>query len=228
MCMNRAHDRPDKALSIEIYSAADFCRMRQHWNGCGLLLHEYCHMIHQHVLGLENQRILDLYQDAKQSGRYERALRRDWAGKDVDYDLHYCMVDAKEFFAEISVTWWSRGYRDLDQPKDTTRMEDCSPPIMESNVRQRLQNHMGRLLDPAPPKEGHCNKFYPFTAGQFRNHDPELYQRMERLWESIASWKDEERRDLSCWQKYCWMPWSMSKRPKFLGTSDTVASTVSL
>lgn len=158
----------DKALSIEIYNATEFCRMRQHWNGCGLVLHEYCHMIHQHVLGLQNQRVIDLYQDARRSQRYERVLRRDYTGKEADHDLHYCMTNYIEFFAEMSVTLWSRGYRDLDQPTDTTRMECCSPPIMEPLVRQRLENQSGhneRLLSPVGPSEGHCNKFQPFTAG---------------------------------------------------------------
>lgn len=165
---DRARDRVDKALSIEIYNAADFCRMRQHWNGCGLLLHEYCHIIHQHVLGLQNQRVVDLYQDARRSKRYEKVLRRDYAGKDVDHDLHYAMVDQKEFFAEMSVTFWSRGYRDLDQPADATRMDLCSPPIIEPNVKRRLETQRGtsaRLLGPIDSREGHCNKFQPFTAG---------------------------------------------------------------
>ena len=125
-------------------------------------------MIHQHVLGLQNQRVIDLYQDARRSGRYERVLRRDYAGKEVDHDLHYGMVDHKEFFAEMSVTWWSRGYRDLDQPSDARSMECCSPPIMEPIVRGRLENQTGkmeRLLVPIAPGQGHCNKFQPFTAG---------------------------------------------------------------
>uniref|UniRef100_A0A7S3KWZ5 Uncharacterized protein n=1 Tax=Amphora coffeiformis TaxID=265554 RepID=A0A7S3KWZ5_9STRA len=159
-----ARDRPDKVMSIEIYNAGDFCRMRQHWNGCGLLLHEYCHVIHQHVLGLQNQRIIDLYEDACRSGRYDRTLRRDWAGKEDDHDMHYCMVDHKEFFAEISVTYLAQGYKHLDRA-DTSQLETCSPPIMEPIVRQRLRNYKGRLLDPIPPREGHCNKFQPFTSG---------------------------------------------------------------
>lgn len=152
-------------MGIEIYHAADFCRMRQHWNGCGLLLHEFCHIIHQVVLGLQNQRVIDLYHDARRSGRYERALRRDWAGKEVDHDMHYCMVDHKEFFAEMSVTYWSRGYQDLDQA-DPSQMETCCPPIMEPTVRQRIDDTMkGRVLDPVTRADGHCNKFQPFTAG---------------------------------------------------------------
>lgn len=121
-------------------------------------------MIHQHVLGLQNQRIIDLYQDARRNGRYERTLRRDWAGKKVDYDMHYCMVDHKEFFAEMSVTFWARGYKQLDRA-DTRQLETCSPPLVEPLVRQRFRNYHGRLLDPIPASEGHCNKFQPFTAG---------------------------------------------------------------
>ena len=211
-------------MSIEIYNAADFCRMRQHWNGCGLLLHEFCHVIHQHVLGLQNQRVIDLYHDAQRSGRYERALRRDWAGKDVDYDMHYAMVDHKEFFAEMSVTFWSKGYRDLDQPSDTSQMEQCSPPIIEPNVRKRLsKSYSGRLLEPITPGEGHCNKFYPFTATQLYNHDPELYRRMAAIWESIAEWKDPEK-NTSCCTKYCWTPWRASPKMKaMITTGDTVS-----
>lgn len=162
--VNRARDNPDKVMGIEIYNAADFCRMRQHWNGCGLLLHELCHIVHQVVLGLQNRRVIDLYKDAQRGGRYEKALRRDWAGKEVDHDMHYCMVDHKEFFAEMSVTFWSTGYRDLDQA-DTSQMEACCPPIMEPSVRKRFDGYKGRLFEPLNEKEGHCNKFQPFTAG---------------------------------------------------------------
>lgn len=162
---HRARDNPQKTMGIEIYHAADFCRMRRHWNGCGLLLHEFTHIIHQVVLGLQNQRIVDLYQWARRSGRYERTLRRDWAGKEVDHDMHYCMVDHKEFFAEMSVTYWSKGYRHLDRA-DASRMESCSPPLMEPNVRQRFHAcQESRLLDPVTDEEGHCNKFQPFTSG---------------------------------------------------------------
>ena len=63
--------------------------MRLHWNGCGLLLHEICHLIHQFVLedGLFNETVKDVYSKARESGLYEKVLRRDWAGYDEDYDM---------------------------------------------------------------------------------------------------------------------------------------------
>ena len=45
-----ANDIPDKARGIEIYNSFEYERMRLHWNGCGLLLHELCHLIHQLAL----------------------------------------------------------------------------------------------------------------------------------------------------------------------------------
>lgn len=115
-----AHDTPRKAKSIEIYSVVDYQLMRLHWNGSGLLIHELCHLIHQCCLedGLDNKIVEALYERATLSGKYETVLRRDWAGRTkyinddtgkkiieepADVDLHYAMVDKKEFFAEMSV-----------------------------------------------------------------------------------------------------------------------------
>jgi hypothetical protein len=221
----RARDCPDKAMGIEIYNAADFVRMRQHWNGRGgLLLHEFCHMIHQVVLGLENRRVADLYAAARQSGRYARVLRRDWAGQTLDTDTHYGMVNHKEFFAEFSVTYWSQGYRAQDGA-EAMDMAACSPPIVAVHVRHRLDQQGMRgvkLLE--APVQGHCNKFYPFTAGQLHAHDPELYRRMAALWEIIAAWRDGgDARDEACCVKACWTPWLTSpKVGPLMATGDTV------
>jgi hypothetical protein len=78
-----ANDISNKTRSIEIYNCFEYERMRYHWNGCGLLLHELCHIIHQHCVddGLENATINDLFQRADRSGLYECVLRRDWAGR---------------------------------------------------------------------------------------------------------------------------------------------------
>lgn len=63
--------------------------MRNHWNGSGLILHELCHLIHQHALpdGLENRDVKNAFQNAVASGIYERTLRRDWVGLEIDYDM---------------------------------------------------------------------------------------------------------------------------------------------
>jgi hypothetical protein len=120
----------------------DYIRMRHHWNGSGLLLHEYCHLIHQHVFGLHSIRIQTLYYQAQQSQLYNNVLRRDWAGAETDTDLAYGMMDCKEFFAEMSVTYLAQ--HDMFHHLDTassTNMEECSPPITEPTVLQRLHNN---------------------------------------------------------------------------------------
>lgn len=213
-----ANDIPNKARSVEIYNCFEYERMRYHWNGCGLLLHELCHIIHQHCVddGLENKFIDELFQKADRSGLYECVLRRDWAGRRIkrddhhnplnqsvitsssrsrssvisssslsssssdnyhtkshsvttvpaaaleqaltemdgggdgdandeestglvlaDSDLAYAMVDKKEFFAEMSVTFLANSYHVLDKG-DSSCMEECCPPILEPNVLNRV------------------------------------------------------------------------------------------
>ena len=82
-----AKDRPEKACSIEIYDCRYYERMRLHWNGAGLLLHEFCHLVHQFCLGLDNAKVLELYQKADCSGKYNQTPRRDWAGCDKTHDM---------------------------------------------------------------------------------------------------------------------------------------------
>ena len=362
-----AGDMPQKAIGIEIYSCIDYSRMRLHWNGSGLLLHELCHLIHQCCLedGLQNRTVEALYERADDSGKYERVLRRDWAGKiyntniktnttanataaavalteatknesndDVcnsqqqqyqaatpaNFDLAYAMVDKKEFFAEISVAFLCNGYRALDKA-DSTVMEACNPPLLHPDVTERVRvmavaerrqrrlyeqqherahaheyattdkhgatidhytNHyyhlndneytligngdcsnneepkmnchrhvsnndcwapfslrmnqfarkigfvfqrgasfllavgkfgnndsdgddhydnqqLLRMIEPVFREEAmsnncstidHCNKFYPFTRGQLRHHDPDLLDAMIGLWNEVAEWED--------------------------------------
>lgn len=71
------HDIPEKVLGIEIYDCNEYMRNRNHWNGCGLLLHEYCHLMHQLVLnhGLDNYDVISMYKQAMESGKYEDVLR---------------------------------------------------------------------------------------------------------------------------------------------------------
>ena len=318
--VERACDTPQKALGIEIYSCVYYQNMRLHWNGSGLLLHEFCHLIHQCCLedGLENQTVIALYETADASGRYEKVLRRDWAGKKIttpntpnicaselkvnpnweedeitdsnfaDSDLAYAMVDAKEFFAELSVAYFCKAYRSLDHA-NSFRMEACSPPLLHPDVvsrveiliyqRQHVLEHEKATNSPETYKSyddttrgyeyqqigydggdendprklpchnedenlccwtlfapiaqflrniaqrrpflvwdhnleddpwlrltnvefretamshncaniSHCNKFYPFTRGQLKHHDPELFEKLSNLWIEISMWED--------------------------------------
>mmetsp|Transcript_22569 Transcript_22569/g.62734 ORF Transcript_22569/g.62734 Transcript_22569/m.62734 type:complete len:566 (+) Transcript_22569:124-1821(+) len=151
-----ARDIAEKTLGIEIYNCFDFQRMRLHWNGCGLILHELCHLIHQHALGLLHPQIEALYQIASSTNsknnnkkKWQNVVRRDWAGKSTgETDLHYAMVNHKEFFAELSVTYLATGYPHLDKATPRSRgVLDCTPPLMEHNVIQRVcaaqQQHDG-------------------------------------------------------------------------------------
>eukprot|EP00934_Nitzschia_sp_Nitz4_P001562 Nitzschia sp. Nitz4//scaffold341_size29662//7475//8725//NITZ4_008037-RA/size29662-processed-gene-0.26-mRNA-1//-1//CDS//3329548543//1562//frame0 len=142
-----ARDRPEKAHGIEIYSSSDYERMRLHWNGCGLILHEFCHLIHQTCLGLDSPQVERLYREALRSGKYDRTLRRDWAGKEEDSDMAYALLDVKEFFAEMSVTYWSCGYNDLDTA-DNSSLESCSPPLLEPISMGRVLAKYGIQTEP--------------------------------------------------------------------------------
>ena len=236
---------------IEIYDCRDYQQMRLHWNGAGLLCHEFCHLIHQFALkdGLRNLKILHTYLAAKSSGRYDKTLRRDWAGQECDSDLAYAMVDHKEFWSEFSTTYLCDSYKHLDKG-DKTKIDCCSPPYLEPHVAERVRQrplqitlpeargslrgipkrqitpshssrHNEEKKHPAlrflqfliqlwkpnidlrrrsfPP----CNKFYPFTRGQFREHDIETYQVIRDLWREIEIWEDPEDDGL-CGKRFGW------------------------
>ena len=222
-----AHDKPQKTMSVEIYSAAEYCRNRLQYNGSGLLLHEYCHLIHQLVLpnGLENETVVLMYSRMKRSGRYDRVFRRDWAGLEVERDMHYCVVNHKEMWAELSVAYLAEGYRDIATTPNraSATMNELSPPFMSPDVLERVKKaemrspFLVKNYDPifkcirtlmghedAVP---HCNKFYPFTSRQFAVHDPELYNEISLLWTEISDWEDSVC-NKKCWEcpgacKYC-------------------------
>lgn len=209
-------DRPEKAPGIEIYNCFDYRKMRWHWNGSGLLLHELCHIIHQFCLGLDNPLVEDAYEQAKRSGRYDTSLRRDWAGSnDGDTDMAYAMVNPKEFFAELSVAYWSQGYEHL-AAKDASSMMESSPPFTDPDVIARLdpnkypiadKSHFIHLSPWCRPKfrlPPHCNKFYPFTRGQFQRLDPERFELLQKLWQDIEVWQDDEEIECFGSRICCW------------------------
>jgi hypothetical protein len=196
-----AKDNPMKSLGVEIYNASEYQRFRLHWNGCGLMLHELCHLIHQLVFGLDDPIICQEYDRAQASGLYANVRRRDWAGKETDSDLAYCMVNAKEFWAEISVTYWSQGCEELDE-RDETQILFSSPPFMEPTVIARIQErwpdsavnktktHNSILCLFSRRRPPHCNKFYPYTRGQLQYYDPSAFEVFQALWSEVALWDD--------------------------------------
>jgi hypothetical protein len=126
------------------------------------------------------------------------------------------MVDEREFFAELSVTYWSNQYKTLDKASHTKVLQS-SPPFLEPKVRSRLGL---KPLDNDEPVH-HCNKFYPFTRGQLRHYDAETCQIFDALWTEIAGWEDPFVVEKDC---YCWHPFQSSEKLSVLvgPISDTV------
>ncbi|KAL7514682.1 hypothetical protein ACHAXN_012584 [Cyclotella atomus] len=195
-------DNPEKEESIEIYNASEYLKTRAHYNGGGLMLHELCHIIHQKVLpgGLENTMVSEIYKVAKESNKYNTVLRRDWAMKETETDMAYCIVNHKEFFAEISTTFLADFYHEVDGAGGHD-MERSSPPIVSAAVIERIAESFGdgsfgkyQIIEDANRVIPHCNKFFPFTKGQLRLYDPRVYKCFEKLWKQIECWEDKDKR----------------------------------
>mmetsp|Transcript_64615 Transcript_64615/g.75816 ORF Transcript_64615/g.75816 Transcript_64615/m.75816 type:complete len:162 (+) Transcript_64615:878-1363(+) len=56
--------------------------------------------------------------------------------------MAYCLINHKEFFAEMSVTFLSDSYHSLD--KETGAMEQCSPPLLSPVVVSRVCHEQSR------------------------------------------------------------------------------------
>lgn len=140
-----ACDKPEKTHCVEIYNCFEYQRTRLHWNGCGIILHEICHLIHQFVLndGLANTYVKELYQNANLSRKYLNVLRRDWAGRDIDRDKAYAMLNHKEFFAEMSVAYLCKSFRNLDKISLACDMIVASPPFASPTALAALQKKHG-------------------------------------------------------------------------------------
>jgi len=196
-------DRREKRGGIEVYNCEVYGRMRLHWNGCGLLLHELCHLVHQFVLedGLDNVLVKDLLRRSRENGKYDRVLRRDWIGQCVEvHDTAYALVDHKEFFAEMSVAFLSDSYHHLD---DAATMEDACPKFLSSMLVESSSTQIDdctqaddciiSCVDDLIEEEyvvSHCNKMYPFTRGQLRAYDPHVAIWIQHLWEQVENWRD--------------------------------------
>jgi len=84
---------PEKAKSVDIERVESFIRVA-HTN-VNVLMHELAHAYHDRVLSFDDQRIREMYKNAKESGKYESVLKLN--GKP---QKHYALTDHKEYFAE--------------------------------------------------------------------------------------------------------------------------------
>lgn len=128
------------------------------------------------------------------------------------------MVDEREFFAELSVTYWSNQYKELDK-SNHAKMLQSSPPFQEPTVRSRLG--IEHLI--GEERVSHCNKFYPFTRGQLRHYDEETCSVFDVLWSEISDWDDPFVEKRECYWT-CWHPFQTSEKVGVLTgpVSDTV------
>ena len=88
---------PELARRVHIQSAELYSSKRHHSIQPHSILHELAHAYHHQVLGFDDGRVLELYRDAKTSGKY--ALVRHIGGKSR---RHYALQDHKEYFAECT------------------------------------------------------------------------------------------------------------------------------
>lgn len=90
---------PEKAGSVEIGHAANFLD----WSRVqpAMVLHELAHAYHHQVLGWDHAEIEAAYRRAKESKSYESVLYYDGRMQRA-----YAMNDAKEYFAELTESWF--------------------------------------------------------------------------------------------------------------------------
>jgi len=68
-----------------------------------VVLHELAHAYHDQILGFDNPKIIDAYNQAKEAGKYEKVLL--FTGS---YVRHYGLTNHKEYFAEGTEAYFNR------------------------------------------------------------------------------------------------------------------------
>jgi len=186
-------------------------------------------LIHQFALpnGLDNSNVKRLHKRAKECGIYTSVLRRDWAKRNVERDLAYATVNHKEFFAEMSVSYLADFYHHLNSATIGDGMDACCPPLYDSQWLGQ-DNHTDPNFSTLP----HCNKFFPFTRGQFLNFDKVSYSGVSALWDVIGAWIDDETDAYDADSGLCYQNPTVKShadvKPKLIEFDNYMDETVSL
>ncbi len=114
---------PELAKCVHIPKAADVAVKRNINEQPWVILHELAHAYHDQVLGFEEPRILDAYENFKKSGHGDNTLLYD--GRKVK---HYGLTDQKEFFAEMTEAYF--GSNDFF-PFNRAELKQSEPAIYE-------------------------------------------------------------------------------------------------
>lgn len=86
---------PELAKKVHICRAEQLLSREQMLKHPAVILHELAHGYHDQFLSFDNEKIMEAYQAAKESGNYENVLL--YTGKTVS---HYGLNNHKEYFAE--------------------------------------------------------------------------------------------------------------------------------
>jgi hypothetical protein len=109
------------AKCVHIPRAADLPTKRNINEQPWVILHELAHAYHDQVLGFDEPRIKEAYDNYRKSGHGDKALRHD--GKRV---RHYALTDHKEFFAEMTEAYF--GVNDFF-PFNRAELKEAEPEI---------------------------------------------------------------------------------------------------
>lgn len=88
-------------------------------------LHELAHAFHDQVLGNDNKEVIETFQRAKASGKYDRVERQDSEGRKTK-DRAYALTNPQEYFAETTEAYFSKN--DF-QPYDRVELETFDPAM---------------------------------------------------------------------------------------------------
>jgi hypothetical protein len=111
------------AKCVHLPRAADLPTRRNINEQPWVILHELAHGYHDQVLGFDEPRIVAAFEEFKKSGRGEKALLFD--GRRVK---HYALTDHKEFFAEMTESYF--GVNDFF-PFNRAELKGAEPRLFE-------------------------------------------------------------------------------------------------
>lgn len=96
---------PEKAQSVEITNAVNFVnwsKQNQPW----MVLHELTHAYHHQVLTYSNQRLIEVYENARDSGIYNSVDYNPGNGQPYFKQKAYAMDNDTEYFSEITEAYF--------------------------------------------------------------------------------------------------------------------------
>lgn len=111
----------DLAKCVHLPRATDVATKRNVNEQPWVILHELAHAYHDQVVGFEEPRIKEAYENYKKSGRGEKTLL--YSGKRVK---HYALTNHKEFFAEMTESYF--GVNDFF-PFNRAELKESEPEI---------------------------------------------------------------------------------------------------